>query len=88
MADTRASTSIRLPRSIMDRARALARADGVSLTHWLATAVIEKVATVETAEAFFKSRRVEGERSGLIEAADRLAAAEGGPLPVREGDKP
>ena len=54
---------LKLPASIKAAAARLAREDGVSLNHWIASAVAQKVGAVETAAEFFQ-RRGEGAKPG------------------------
>jgi hypothetical protein len=63
---SKATYPLKLPRSIKDAAARLAKDDGVSLNQWIASAVAEKVGSVQTAESFLASRR--GSATG-----DRLA---------------
>ena len=51
---------VKLPPSLGNTARKLAKEDGVSLSQWVSIAVAQKISSVETAEAFFK-RRAQGE---------------------------
>jgi len=53
---SRATYPLKLPASIKAAAARLAKADGVSLNQWIATAVAQKVGVVETAEVFLKQR--------------------------------
>jgi len=50
---------LKLPASLKEAAARLAKADGVSLNQWIATAVAQKVGVVETARDFL-SRRAGG----------------------------
>lgn len=47
---------LKLPASIKDAAARLAKEDGVSLNQWIASAVAQKIGTVETAAEFLKQR--------------------------------
>ena len=53
---SRAAYPLKLPNSIKNAARRLAREDGVSLNQRISSAVAQKVGSVETAAAFFKQR--------------------------------
>lgn len=65
---TRQSTyPLRLPRSVKEEVENRARADGISVNQFVATAVAEKLAAMNTA-AFFAARR---ERADFA-AFDRL----------------
>jgi len=60
-------------RVIWGRGERLARADGVSINHFVATAVAEKLAAMNTA-AFFAGRRDQAD----FEAFDRIMRRTGG----------
>ena len=64
---SRATYPLKLPHSIKDAAARLAKEDGVSLNQWIASAVAQKVGTVETAAEFF-ARRAEGHSLGDLDA--------------------
>jgi hypothetical protein len=64
--------SLKLPASIKAEATRLAREDGVSLNHWIALAVAQKIGAVETAADFFKRRAGSAQREDL---AKLLASA-------------
>jgi hypothetical protein len=53
---SKATYPLKLPASIKAAAARLAKEDGVSLNQWIATAVAQKVAVVETAASFFRRR--------------------------------
>lgn len=79
---------LRLPKSIKAAAEKLSKADGTSLNQFVATAVAEKIAVMETA-AFFdaranraRARADRGEPSALLAALSRA-----GGEPPREGDE-
>lgn len=67
---SKATYPLKLPASIKAAASRLAKEDGVSLNQWIATAVAQKVGTVETAAEFFR-RRAEGHS---LEELDRIMA--------------
>ncbi|HZZ36517.1 MAG TPA: hypothetical protein VFE03_12385 [Caulobacteraceae bacterium] len=74
---TRQSTyPLRLPRSVKSEVERRAREDGVSVNQFVATAVAEKLAVMNTA-SFFAERR---ERADF-DAFDRLMARDGGEPP-------
>jgi len=50
---------LKLPESIKKEAQRLAKADGVSLNHWISVAVAKRIGVVETA-AEFLGRRAAG----------------------------
>ncbi len=56
-----------------------AKADGVSINQFVATAVAEKLAVMNTA-AFFAERREKAE----VEAFDRIMGRQGGEPPLQE----
>jgi hypothetical protein len=62
---SRATYPLKLPASVQEAATRLARADGVSLNQWIASAVAQKVGAVETA-AFFERRSGEARPEGLL----------------------
>jgi len=64
---------LRLPRSVKAEVERRAKEDGISISQFVATAVAEKLAAMNTA-AFFAERR---ERADL-EAFDRLMRRKGG----------
>ena len=77
---TRQSTyPLRLPRSVKAEVENRAKADGISVNQFVATAVAEKLAAMNTA-AFFAERR---ERADFP-AFDRLMRRKGGEPPVAE----
>ena len=72
---------LRLPRSVKAAVEKLAREEGISMNQFVATAVAEKLAAMNTA-AFFAER---ANRSNLA-AFKRLLRRKGG-TPPREGDE-
>lgn len=57
MTDTqRYKYPLKLPLSLKDTAKRLAREDGVSLNQWIVAAVAQKIGAVETAESFLRKR--------------------------------
>ena len=57
MTDTqRYKYPLKLPVSLKDTAKRLAREDGVSLNQWIVAAVAQKIGAVETAESFLRKR--------------------------------
>lgn len=79
---------LRLPKSIKAAAERLSKADGTSLNQFVATAVAEKIAVMETA-AFFevraeraRAREAGGEPSALLAILNRTDGE-----PPREGDE-
>jgi hypothetical protein len=53
---SKATYPLKLPVSIKEAAARLAKEDGVSLNQWIASAVAEKVGTVQTAPLFLNRR--------------------------------
>jgi len=78
---TTSTYPLRLPASIKAAAEKLAREEGISLNQFVATAVAEKLAAMNTA-TFFMERR---DRADL-EALRNLLTRTGGELP-RKGDE-
>lgn len=72
---------LRLPKSIKAEIGKIARADGISINQFVATAVAEKIAAMSTA-AFFEERRSRAD----VKAFDRILSRRGG-IPPREGDE-
>ena len=80
---TKASTyPLRLPRSVKAAVEKIAKAEGISLNQFVATAVAEKLSAMNTA-AFF------AERAGRADMAEfrRILMRDGGEAP-RPGDAP
>lgn len=74
---TEASTyPLRLPRSVKAEVERRAKADGTSVNQFVATAVAEKLAAMNTA-AFFAERRDRAD----FDAFDRIMARAGGHAP-------
>jgi hypothetical protein len=63
---------LKLPESIKQAARRLAKEDGVSLNQWIATAVAQKVGAVETAAEFFAKRAKRGSLKRFDEIMSRV----------------
>ena len=72
---------LRLPRSVKAAAEKLAKEEGISLNQFVATAVAEKLAVMNTA-AFFTERRARAKMKTL----KRLLKRKGGE-PPRPGDE-
>ena len=72
---SKATYPLKLPLSVKEAAARLAKADGVSLNQWIASAVAQKVGAVETAADFFRRRagtaQPEDLRALLARAPDR-----------------
>ena len=79
---TAASTyPLRLPKSVKAEAERQAKAEGVSVNQFIATAVAEKLAALSTAD-FFAERRKRAD----FDAFDRIMARHGGE-PPRDDDR-
>jgi hypothetical protein len=72
---------LRLPRSLKQEVERRAQADGTSVNQFVATAVAEKLASMNTAQ-FFAERRTRAD----FKAFDRLMRRKGGE-PPRDDDK-
>ena len=72
---------LRLPRSLKQEVERRAQEDGTSVNQFVATAVAEKLAAMNTAE-FFAQRRARAD----FKAFDRLMRRKGGEAP-RDDDK-
>jgi hypothetical protein len=79
---------LRLPRSIKAAAERLSKADGTSLNQFVATAVAEKIAVMETT-AYFEVRAERARASAARGEPGALDALlnRGGGEPPREGDE-
>ncbi len=76
-----ATYPLRLPRSIKAAVEKLAQSEGISMNQFVATAVAEKLAVLNTA-AYFAERRGRAD----LPAFKRLLKRKGGE-PPREGDE-
>ena len=72
---------LRLPRSLKKAVEQQSRKDGTSVNQFVATAVAEKLSTMQTAE-FFASRKARAD----FKAFDKLMGRRGGKRP-RVGDE-
>ena len=63
--------SLRLPNSLHDRVRKLARREGISINQLIATAVAEKMSALLT-EEYLAARANRGSRSRFLKALDRV----------------
>lgn len=70
---------LRLPSSIKAEVERRARADGISINQFIATAAAEKLSAMNTAD-FFVERRARAD----FDAFDRIMNREGGQLPAPE----
>ena len=76
MKNPQSTYPLRLPRSVKAEVERRAKADGISVNQFVATAVAEKLSAMNTA-VFFAERR---ERGDLVEF-DRLMQRAGGEAP-------
>lgn len=76
MSNSQSTYPLRLPVSIKAEVVRRAKADGISVNQFVATAVAEKLAAMNTA-AFFAERRSRAD----FDAFDRIMARKGGQAP-------
>ena len=74
------SLNLRLPDSLHDQVRELARQDNVSINQFITLAVAEKVATLLTIETL-KERARRGDRAEFERILDEIARKDRAPLP-------
>jgi hypothetical protein len=79
MKDTQSTYPLRLPRSVKAEVERRAKADGISINQFVATAVAEKLAVMDTV-AFFAARREQADFAGF----DRIMQRQGGEAPSPE----
>lgn len=68
-----ATYPLKLPTSVKEAATRLAKKDGVSLNQWIASAVAQKIGSMETAEEFLRRRAGNADGSELLRLLDRVA---------------
>jgi len=73
--------SLRLPKSLKDEVARVAKKDGTSINQFIALAVAEKLAVLETA-GFFEQRKARAD----MDAFRKILNRKGG-LPPRPGDE-
>ena len=66
--------SLRLPESLHERARELAKREGVSINQLIATALAEKVSALDTL-AYLEERAARGSREAFLKALDSVPDA-------------
>lgn len=66
--------SLRLPESLHERARELAKQEGVSINQLVATALAEKVSALDTVE-YLEERAARGSREAFLDALSRIPNA-------------
>ena len=75
--------SLRLPESLHERARELAKREGISINQLIATALAEKVSALDTV-AYLEERASRGSRDAFLNALSKapdIAPEEGDELP-------
>lgn len=75
--------SVRLPESLHQRARELAKREGISINQLIATALAEKISALDTL-AYLEARASRGSREAFLAALDKVPSAspvEGDELP-------
>lgn len=75
---------LKLPASLKETVKAMAKADGVSLNQWIVTAVAQKLGAVQSAESFFQERASQsdpGAISRYLEKSPDVPPIEGDELP-------
>ena len=67
--------SLRLPKTMYDHLREVARAEGVSMNQFVTLAVAEKIATLETLD-YLEERAKRGSREKLLAVLDKAPDVE------------
>lgn len=75
---------LKLPRSVKEAAAQLAKADGVSLNQFIASAVAEKVGSLKSADIFLAERAGGAKRTDLLRYLRKAPKA----TPVRGDESP
>jgi hypothetical protein len=70
--------SLRLPESLHQRARELAKLEGISINQLIATALAEKISALDTIK-YLEARAARGSRRAFLEILDRVPARASGP---------
>jgi len=73
--------SLRLPKSLHERARVLAEQEGMSINQLIATALAEKVSALDTL-GYLRERAARGSRRAFLDALGEVPDAE--PIPGDE----
>lgn len=73
--------SLRLPKSLHERARALAQQEGVSINQFIATALAEKISALDTI-GYLRERAARSSREAFLDALNEVSDAE--PVPGDE----
>lgn len=63
--------SLRLPESLHERAREIAKREGVSINQLIATALAEKLSALDTVE-YLEARAARGSRDRFLEVLSRV----------------
>ena len=79
--------SLRLPNSLHERARELARREGVSINQLVAAALAEKMSALLT-EEYLEARARRGSRTRFLAALAQVPAVEPDPEDVLLGEAP
>ena len=66
--------SLRLPESLHQRARELAKKEGISINQLVATALAEKISALDTV-AYLEARAERGSRRAFLKALDSVPSA-------------
>lgn len=75
---------LKLPASLKEAVKAMAKADGVSLNQWIVAAVAQKLGAVQSAEAFFQERAANAKPGAVrryLDAAPDVPPVPGDELP-------
>ena len=70
---SKATYPLKLPLSVKEAAARLAKADGVSLNQWIASAVAQKVGAVEPAADFLRQRAGNASGTDFARILDQIA---------------
>ena len=63
--------SLRLPESLHERAREIAKREGISINQLIATALAEKLSALDTLD-YLEARAARGSRKALLEVLSRV----------------
>lgn len=73
--ETMSTLSLRLPKSLHERARELAQQEGVSINQLIATALAEKISALDTI-GYLKGRGARGSREAFLQALEQVPSTE------------
>ena len=65
--------SLRLPESLHERARELAKREGISINQFIATALAEKLSALDTLE-YLEGRASRGSRASFLDVLSKVPA--------------